>query len=292
MLSVALATLIPDIASAWCRMTTSRRDPMISEPCVLPDPTAEPPEHYLEWRRPCSTITFSMTSSSSTMTDEQVLGVFSRSIAAWEAVECEPGRRFGIDIEIGSERNTCDRPLYCDDGGNTNAVMFVWDWTGALHDPSAFAVTTVWHRRSTGEILDADMEINERRGPYGICPDEGCSTSEDRVDLENVVTHEIGHYLGMAHTVEAGATMFASAVAGETLKRTLETDDIEGICAAYPLGSPEGECDYEPRGGMDLTCEDGCGCGCSVPGQRATPAWAIALIALFALRARASRRRS
>ena len=45
----------------------------------------------------------------------------------------------------------------------------------------AFAVTIVWHNTSTGEILDADMMINDqlatRRfagGPYANCPDSGC----------------------------------------------------------------------------------------------------------------------
>ena len=61
------------------------------------------------------------------------------------------------------------------------------------------------------------------------------------MDLENVFAHELGHYLGLAHSTEAEATMFASAVAGETLKRDLAADDVEGLCAAYPPGTPTGE---------------------------------------------------
>lgn len=286
-LLIALATLVPNAASAWCRMTTSRRQPTLSEPCILPDPTTDPPEQYLEWLRPCTSLTISLASPSDDLTDDEVRGVFSRSIATWEAVQCE-GVPLGVDIELSPEPNTCDTPLYRDDGGNTNSVMFVLDWGERMYDPAAFAVTTVWHRRSTGEILDVDMEINERRGPYGICPPEGCTTRI--VDLENVVTHEMGHYVGLAHSENSDATMYASAVAGEVLKRDLHDDDIEGLCTIYPPGRPEGVCDFEPRGGLNLDCEPGC--SCSGPGRGGDSPFGFALLGLIALRALASRRRS
>lgn len=243
-------------ASAFCRMTTSQRAPTIAEPCVLPDMNADPPEFFLEWRRPCTSIALSVERPPSSMTEEQVYAVLDRSIATWEGVSCG-GSPVGIQIAVLSEQSTCIEPLYRDGGGNVNAVMFIDDWTEREYDSGAFALTTVWHRRSTGEILDADMEINELRGPYEVCPPMGCT--EDRgVDLENVITHELGHYLGLAHSTNMDATMFASAVAGETIKRDLDADDVEGLCAVYPPGSPAGECEFTPRGGLDLGCDEGC----------------------------------
>ncbi|MCB9595920.1 MAG: matrixin family metalloprotease [Sandaracinaceae bacterium] len=274
-------------AAAWCRMTSSRRAPTVTQPCVFPDPTTDPPEQYLEWRRPCTGIALSVSSPSADLTDEEVLGVLSRSIATWNAVTCD-GTPIGYDLILMEERTTCDGPLYRDGGGNVNSVEFIYDWAEHMYDANAFAVTTVWHRRSTGEILDADMDLNERRGPYGICPPEGCDTRI--VDLENVVTHEMGHYLGLAHSQERDATMYASAVAGEVLKRDLAADDIEGMCTIYPPGRPEGECDYTPRGGLDLDCQTGC---CTVaPGRPGGPIWPLALLLVIPLRALASRRRS
>ena len=286
-LALGLGTFVPADASAWCRMTTSPRRVSVAEPCIFPDPMADPPEHYLAWLRPCSGIALSVTSASRDLTRDEILGVFGRSIAAWEAVSCG-GQPLGIDIQLMSEESTCDRPVYRDGGGNVNAVVFTFDWAEREYDPNAFAVTTVWHRRSTGEILDVDMDLNERRGPYGICPVEGCATRT--VDLENVVTHELGHYLGIAHSEEVEATMYASAVAGETIKRDLHPDDIEGLCVIYPPGTPSAECDYAPRGGLVLHCEEGC--STSTPGRQDAPLWPLALLALIPLRARASRRRS
>ncbi len=74
------------------------------------------------------------------------------------------------------------------------------------------------------------------------------------MDLQNTVTHEAGHFLGLAHPCEAdpgtatangvpvcsghpemtSVTMFPSASPGEISKRTLAPDDVEGVCAIYP----------------------------------------------------------
>ena len=276
-----LHAMWPADASAWCRMTTSQRRPTVSMPCVLPDPDADPPEHFLEWRRPCSAMTLSMIATSRDLSDQEVLSALERSVASWEAVDCD-GSPLGIDIEVWSERSTCEMPFYRDNGANVNTLMFVGEWGDRMYDPAAFAVTTVWHRKSTGEILDVDMEVNEQRGPYGVCPTDGC-TDARTVDLENVFTHEMGHYLGLAHSTELEATMFASAVAGETLKRDLHADDIEGICAVYPPGTPEGECDHTPRGGLRLDCEED-GCAVATPGRSSSsPRAALGLLVMLAL---------
>lgn len=273
------ALLSASSAEAWCRMTTSTRQPSASEPCILPDPSTDPPERYLEWLRPCSAIALSVAAPSEDLSEDEVAGVLARSIATWEAVECG-GRPIGIDIEILAETSTCTGPLYRDGGGNANTLMFVQDWGERMYDPAAFAVTTVWHRRSTGEILDVDVEVNERRGPYGICPEGGCSDMRT-VDLENVLTHELGHYLGLAHSTEPDATMYASAIAGETIKRDLSADDAEGICAVYPPGRPSGECDFSPRGGLVLHCEQGCSIAARSGGGSA--AWTLLPVAALGL---------
>jgi len=278
--------LAPAGAHAWCRMTTSERRPTTIDECIYPDPTTDPPERYLAWTRPCSAIAFSDEALSADLSAADVTAVFARSIATWEAVECE-GTPLGIDIEILSDVSTCTDPLFRDGAGNVNAMMFVADWGERDYDPAAFAVTTVWHRRSTGEILDVDMEINERQGPYDICPPEGCPGME-RVDLENVVTHELGHYFGLAHSADPNATMYASAVAGETIKRDLAADDIAGICEIYPPGTPGGECDYTPIGGTVLHCQAGCACS-SAPGSGGSPIWLLAPAALLVFRRRRGR---
>lgn len=56
--------------------------------------------------------------------------------------------------------------------------------------------------------------------------------SKVAVDLESVVTHEIGHVLGLAHSSVKGAIMYPS-LRPRTKKVKLKLDDVEGVQALY-----------------------------------------------------------
>lgn len=261
---LALAPVAP--ARAWCRMTTSQT-PAPAGMC----PTGIP----LEWTKPCSRYHI-FGAGSHTLPLTTVRDVFELSFAQWETIECGgatvPGMP-NIEAHLSTEASQCDRSEYVTAGANVSTVVFVDDWAALDYDPSAYAVTTVWHSTRTGEIFDVDMEINEDGRVYTDCPSPaGCA--DGRVDLQNVITHEAGHYFGIAHTSIVTATMFSSSPAGELGKRILEADDIEGFCNVYPPGRFDGAtCDDTPRGGATLTCgEVDDGCGCSAPGASGSTA--------------------
>ena len=60
------------------------------------------------------------------------------------------------------------------------------------------------------------------------------------------MTHEVGHYLGLDHSQIQEATMYRSARLGETKKRSLEQDDIDGVCSIYPVSESPLECGAPP----------------------------------------------
>ncbi|XWS08069.1 hypothetical protein CRYUN_Cryun41cG0046600 [Craigia yunnanensis] len=66
--------------------------------------------------------------------------------------------------------------------------------------------------------------------------DENWSTNPgpDEIDLESVAVHEIGHLLGLQHSLLPNAVMYAYFDSGIT-KRKLQGDDVHGIRALYAL---------------------------------------------------------
>ncbi len=120
-------------------------------------------------------------------------------------------------IELGYDRDIPER--------NHNAIIWSrddWDF-----EPDALAVTLTLYRRDSGALVDADIVINERTYVWG----EGAEVEND---LQNAITHEIGHFLGFGHSGVREATMFASAARFETKKRTLHDDDEDAAQRVYP----------------------------------------------------------
>lgn len=58
------------------------------------------------------------------------------------------------------------------------------------------------------------------------------SISKDEIDVETIALHEIGHILGLEHSFNNNSVLFAYYTKG-SIKRTLTTDDIDGIRELY-----------------------------------------------------------
>ena len=55
----------------------------------------------------------------------------------------------------------------------------------------------------------------------------------DALDVQHVMTHEIGHALGIAHSEVSGATMEPTTSYGQTNWRTIEADDKDAAAYIY-----------------------------------------------------------
>lgn len=110
---------------------------------------------------------------------------------------------------------------------NRNAnitVDFLNQWPAEVGE-SAAGVTYTY--RQNGEITQADIHINTQHfqwstqtpTPYGLA------------DIQGVVTHEIGHALGLTHSFYRVATMYWSG--GEVDLRDLDEDDLRGMRFLY-----------------------------------------------------------
>lgn len=67
-------------------------------------------------------------------------------------------------------------------------------------------------------------------------PEPDWSPEVGKLDLQGIATHEYGHALGLGHSDDPDATMYANTQDGKS-HRTLEQDDITGVRALYGVAS-------------------------------------------------------
>jgi hypothetical protein len=108
-----------------------------------------------------------------------------------------------------------------------NEIVFVNDGlVDSAGNSRPLATAIVFYMNST--IIETDIKIND-----AYAWDAAGSLSETEFDLQSVVLHELGHWLGLGHDEDEQAVMYAAMATG-TVKRALFENDLQGIAALYP----------------------------------------------------------
>jgi predicted Zn-dependent protease len=108
---------------------------------------------------------------------------------------------------------------------NINEIYFSTDPSVFGGGTGVVGVTQVLFKNNTGEMLEADILIND---------DFYFSTTlTDLEYLGNVITHEMGHFMGLGHSQVSGSTMFYALSRGQN---QIDEDDKAGVYAIYPTG--------------------------------------------------------
>jgi hypothetical protein len=205
------------------------------------------------------------------------------AVEAWSAQNPSLASCSFLDLYLTvSPEGDHQPPAQFDGTNNIGFLTDVWcarttEAASVCYDPAALALTTNFARTSTGEIVDADIEIN---AVNFVWADLATRTGTDaEQDLQSAVTHEIGHLIGLDHTCDLGTgaetpkdedgnvlpdcesastnvretTMFASGALTDTSKRTLASDDQRGLCEIYALHTDPMRCPTPdpPEGGTD-----------------------------------------
>jgi hypothetical protein len=275
----ALIAAYPATVAAYCRTTT-----------VEPDAGAPPdacPTGGVPLYWPTRELSYAINQRGLPGLDEATLrAVLEAAFGAWTEVDCD-GEPIDLSVMQAEQLTELD-PSSKDVQPRPNVIAHIEaaEW---VDDDHAFAITKLRYSPRTGHILGVDMLFNGGKAPFIVCPDAGCDEGESGTDLPNVVTHEAGHFFGLAHSDEPSSTMWFDAKGSDTDKRSLEADDRAGICAIYGpdavLGPPP-----SPRG-------QGGGAQCrvaSVPSPHGTglgPGWLLLGLFLLARRTCALRRR-
>lgn len=236
----------------------------------------------LGWRSRC--IGFSIQEDGGGGLDADTIETLTElAFDAWRLADCGNGNPGFVVQNLGQVG--CDKNQYNKDAGNANIVVVRakrWPHPDTGHN---IALTTTTFDPESGDLLDADIELNA--DGYGL------TVSDEAVDYDllSVLTHEVGHFLGMGHSELPEATMYAIYESGTTELRSLDPDDTAGICALYPPDDkPKKTCNPLPKHGFSPYCRDdqpegSCSAGAG-RGAAAGPDWLLVLAVVLGLRCR------
>jgi len=292
---------------AFCRTTTCRcrsdaplptaHNGLPQSTCGLPNGDCPRDEHGcrttgtpIAWTSRCVGYSAALAGTSVLTTDEWN-DAFQTSFHAWQLVDCGGGKHPSIELYT-LRPTTCGKSEYNSTGPNVNAIYFTDNgWGGPQTDDNLDGVLalTKTHFAPSGAILDADIAINSARHDFTVSDD----LKARHQDLVSVLTHEVGHFLGVDHSDDPSAVMFWSYKPG-SVRRDLQDDDIKAVCTIYPPAQTS-TCDPTPRGGLQDSCGEKPSVGCALAAPESTAGSMVPMVlgalGLMVARGRARRGR-
>ena len=158
---------------------------------------------------------------SADLTFAQVQTTVAATFATWEQVPCA-----SIAYRLVG---TTDLPVAVD---GHNVISFIE--TSWIYGREAAGATALF-------IIDgmqtADVAMNGENYRWALGP-SGALAASGTFDLQAVLTHELGHFSGLGHTMVAHDTMYYSWTPWQG-QRTPSADDKRGLCSIYPVTGHE-----------------------------------------------------
>jgi len=227
-------------ASAYCRSTTCRSTG--AKECATDQSSCPAEGAKLYWPTSCINFAFNQQGTQD-LDPEETFAVMRKTFQAWTEVQCPKGGQATITFE---ERGPVllKKSEYNKDGHNVNVILFQdddWKYRGI---DGTLAKTSVTYNDETGEIYDADIEVNAANNTITLP-----GSKKIEYDLQAILTHEVGHFIGIAHSSDDSAVMAPTYSPGSIAQRKLTADDIAAVCEIYPPKSGV-ICSPEPRGGF------------------------------------------
>ena len=258
-------------ARAFCQKTTCT-----TESCARDERSCLTEGKPLWWGKTVLSYRFQRDGTAQLLSSEARAAVRD-AFHVWTDVMCDGDKRTSLRIEEG-EDVTPMKALADVASGDPFGIYFQdkeWDANKPLE-----LARTLQSFTAAGRVTYADINVNTSGYKFSV-EDDGQTT-----DLQAVLTHEVGHFIGLDHSLEADTIMASSHCSTETrcksdrrTARRLAPDDIDAVCTLYPPGPPRADLaqDGTPK--------------CNSAGQSAPTqtVWALMLSAVVAC---ASRMRS
>ena len=110
----------------------------------------------------------------------------------------------------------------------------------SFSDPSTplgsgtIAATFTFFKSEIGSDNVIHQVIDEADILFNPALDFSTSAEAGKFDVQSIITHEIGHFLGLDHSAMVSSVMVPFGVVSQLDQRTLAYDDIAGINEIYP----------------------------------------------------------
>ncbi|HYO59887.1 myxosortase-dependent metalloprotease, MXAN_2677/MXAN_2678 family [Archangium sp.] len=293
------------LASLLVSLALGQSDPFVRSRVTAGNAGAQ----CLFWTVPTLTWQFSSVGNPNTSLEDQKRREFDairRSFQSWQQIFDTCGnlhfsegplvddRKVGYELKGDNRNIVLFRSMRCSERVSDDNKC--WDedtcgndfdcWDG---DPQTIALTLTTYDEKSGIIYDSDIQLNASGfvfttvdPPYPACPQPVTANPGNCVstDVQNTMTHEIGHLLGLDHTRVPGSVMFPSAPQGETSKRTIDEGSAGFVCLTYPQGRASQSCVTPPlerSGNVAVLGRQATGCSSSGAGAwlPAMAGWAL-----------------
>lgn len=177
----------------------------------------------LHWPSPCLRYAMQLDGSPASGLDADQLGALvGQAFALWQNADCPGGGKPHFEADLQGFVTCHQQEAVCAAvDGNVNVVMF-YD-TGWPHSSTELGLTTPAAGLTSGLLSDADIEINSQ-----------AIVGSQMYEMLPVIAHEVGHFLGLAHSNVANTLMAATYASFGTSGAVLSGDDMAGICDIYP----------------------------------------------------------
>lgn len=198
--------------------------PPVSSPVLTcTDPSSTAVVDPLNWKLPTGSWTYQLNVSSvpSSVGSTNFPTLAGKAFSEWQFAQSKITFQRGADTSI-----------------NKQALDFKNIVSWGRTSGTALAVTYTRYYTTTKLVADVDTIMNQKFAWSWTNPNlNACSLYDNRYDAQDILTHEIGHWMGLAdeYTQEyADNTMFGYGSTGELKKNTLTAGDKTGLQVIYP----------------------------------------------------------